>query len=45
MSPFYVGVVMFLVSGVTYEFQLSASNQVDFGLAAVQTLATPDGSE
>ena len=33
------------VSGVTYEFRLSASNQVDFGSEAMQTLDTPDGSE
>ena len=31
--------------GVTYEFWLSAQNDEDFGIRAIKTIKTPDGSE
>lgn len=30
---------------MTYEFRLSAENDVDYGASAVNTIKTPDGSE
>ena len=31
--------------GATYEFRISAKNNVDYGEQAVKTIRTPDGSE